>query len=58
MSENQRNIIVAVFVIFGLVVLGWLVFQFGDLHFCQPLRCSRNQYLSTGSPGTSGKYTR
>ena len=31
MTENQRNIMVAIFVIIGLVVLGWLVFQFGDL---------------------------
>ena len=31
MSENKRNIIVALFVIFGIVVLGWMVFKFGDL---------------------------
>ena len=31
MNENRRNIIVAVFVILGLIILGWLVFKFGDL---------------------------
>ncbi|MCK4627568.1 MAG: MCE family protein [Sedimentisphaerales bacterium] len=31
MNENRRNIIVAVFVIFGLIIVGWLVFKFGDL---------------------------
>jgi phospholipid/cholesterol/gamma-HCH transport system substrate-binding protein len=31
MNENRRNIIVAVFVILGFVIIGWLVFKFGDL---------------------------
>ena len=31
MNENRRNLIVAIFVIAGLVVLGWMVFKFGDL---------------------------
>ncbi len=31
MNENRRNIIVAVFVILGFIIIGWLVFKFGDL---------------------------
>jgi phospholipid/cholesterol/gamma-HCH transport system substrate-binding protein len=31
MKEDRRNIIVGLFVAFGLAVFGWLVFRFGDL---------------------------
>jgi len=31
MKENRRNTIVGIFVIAGLVIVGWMVFQFGDL---------------------------
>jgi phospholipid/cholesterol/gamma-HCH transport system substrate-binding protein len=31
MKEDKRNIIVGLFMVFGLAVFGWLVFRFGDL---------------------------
>lgn len=31
MNENRQNIIVGAFVLFGLVVFGWIVMKFGDL---------------------------
>ena len=31
MSENKRNVMVAIFVLGGLSALGWLIFKFGDL---------------------------
>lgn len=31
MKQGSRNVMVAIFVLLGMVVLGWLIFKFGDL---------------------------
>ena len=31
MKEDKRSTIVGIFMIVGMVIVGWMVFQFGDL---------------------------